>query len=839
MDLKNYQQKVLRIFEDFLVKADAERSKIQRMDPDLRQDYGQTWVKKAFNDAAPGEEFLDECKNGLNEAYPRVVLKVPTGGGKTMLALEAIRRYQNIFCQRQTGLVVWVVPSEVIYTQTIDRFRDRAHYYRQILNQISADRTLIKEKGARIMPTDIEENLVILFLMMQSINKSKTKEGLRVLRDSAGYADFFPLDHYYADHRELLKHFPNLDSTSETFNKIVLTSLANVIRIKKPLIIIDEIHKCFSEQAKGVIDDLNPSMALGLSATPKKEMNILARIGGRELLDEQMIKLDMHLRRAGRGQKSSWCEMLREIKAHRCKLEDCARKYQRNSERYIRPIALIQAEATGKEQRGKPDKVHSEDVRDYLVNELDVPAVEVAIKVSDKNEIERQDLLARDCEVRYIITKYALQEGWDCSFAYILGIIPKTRGGTSLTQLAGRVLRQPNAMKTGIAELDESYAYYCQGDSGDFLNGVIKGLKHEGLEDLVHHVADPAKPRSTRSVAIKGKFRKYDASFYLPIWLMCGNAEKRRFNYERDIRAHIEYAGLSLPDEKKKEIGRELGQLIERGDEQEITIDEGGRLVGMASGRQTQITRQIDMPLDMTTRLYEIMGNAFLAKIKSDEFLVALRESIEEEQLQRHFGFIVAKCSRWLTEQKQEMEESIFRDHVKQGRLGLTVSYDEGLGWRAPKKDKVGGETRTYQKYLYEELEREELNKLERGVADILENQERLLWWFRNRAKRNWYAIQGWRQQKVYPDFVAARRADNGKVEIVYVIESKGEHLVGNEDTTYKNDLLESMNNQQVKIVRQDNLIRDIQDKFGFYLIEGDGHEGKINKFFNTHQNDE
>ena len=85
----------------------------------------------------------------------------------------------------------------------------------------------------------------------------------------------------------------------------------------------------------------------------------------------------------------------------------------------------------------------------------------------------------------------------------------------------------------------------------------------------------------------------------------------------------MEYAGLSLPDEKKREIGRELGQLIERGDEQEITIDEGGRLVGMESGRQTQITRQIDMPLDMTTRLYEIMGNPFLAKIKSDEFLVA------------------------------------------------------------------------------------------------------------------------------------------------------------------------------------------------------------------------
>ena len=51
----------------------------------------------------------------------------------------------------------------------------------------------------------------------------------------------------------------------------------------------------------------------------------------------------------------------------------------------------------------------------------------VAIKTSEKDELKEVDdvggLLSRNAVTRYIITKQALQEGWDCPFAYVLAVL--------------------------------------------------------------------------------------------------------------------------------------------------------------------------------------------------------------------------------------------------------------------------------------------------------------------------------------------------------------------------------------------------------------------------------
>ena len=82
------------------------------------------------------------------------------------------------------------------------------------------------------------------------------------------------------------------------------------------------------------------------------------------------------------------------------------------------------------------------------------------------------------------------------------------------------------------------------------------------------------------------------------------------------------------------------------------------------------------------------------------------------------------------------------------------------------------------------------------SVGNILDNQEKILWWFRNRIGKQWYAIQGWHQYKIRPDFVAAKKTDDGKLELVYIIESKGMHLLGNVDSEYKKSVLDLMTEQ-------------------------------------------
>ena len=130
-------------------------------------------------------------KNGLGQPLPNFCLKVPTGGGKTLLAVKTIDLVNTIYRKRQTGLVLWIVPTTQIYRQTIQSLKDRDHPYRQHLDLATGGHTVIAEKTDRFSPQDVSENLVVLMLMLPSANR-KTKETLKVFKDSGGFQDFFP-----------------------------------------------------------------------------------------------------------------------------------------------------------------------------------------------------------------------------------------------------------------------------------------------------------------------------------------------------------------------------------------------------------------------------------------------------------------------------------------------------------------------------------------------------------------------------------------------------------------------------------------------------------------------
>ena len=130
-------------------------------------------------------------RDGLNRPLPCFCLKVPTGGGKTFLAVKAIDLINTSYLKRQTGLVLWIVPTTQIYRQTIKSLRNRDHPYRQHLDIASGGRTVILEKTDRFTPLDLEENLVVLMLMLQSAGR-KSKEVLMLFNDSGGFAVFFP-----------------------------------------------------------------------------------------------------------------------------------------------------------------------------------------------------------------------------------------------------------------------------------------------------------------------------------------------------------------------------------------------------------------------------------------------------------------------------------------------------------------------------------------------------------------------------------------------------------------------------------------------------------------------
>lgn len=838
MYLKNYQVKVVSTLKAFFSKAHSTKAEFEKASGSLPASVRKSlnWVSSTYENL--GYSFLDTPKTGLGNPYPRVVIKVPTGGGKTLLAVEAIREYQNLFVQKKTGLIVWVVPSETIYTQTVQKLRDKGNYLRQLLDQCSGGNTLILEKGQRLTKQDIEQNLVILFVMIQSVSRKNGKESLKVFQDSGGYEAFFPLDHRYDLHKQLIEQVPNLDvfAGADSAMPQIKTSLGNAIRLTNPLIVIDEIHKVFSEQQRKTIDDLNPSMILGFSATPREDMNIIVRISGLELKNEDMIKLDMHIIPPSNKRIIGWQTMLKEIRQHRDKLEKAANKLQKDRDIYIRPIALIQVEATGKDQRGKRNRIHSLDAKEQLVA-LGVPSDEIAIKTSSQNDIEDVDLFSRQCPVRYIITKEALKEGWDCSYAYILGVIPNVSSNTSITQLIGRILRQPFAKKTGIEELDESYVYYAKGGSRDLIKQVQAGFKHEGLEDLLSKV----KPRKSsddiqrKDVKIRKEFRrKYRGAFYLPLWVMVEESgKKRKFNYHIDIKPSLAFEAFQLSEAQIVAIVDALSEETRQRRTLAVTLDDQSHT--KFEEEVATVGEISEVSLSCATRRFsEVIENPFLARQKVEEFIAIVENRCGREKVQDHFGFIVAELVNNLNNYRLEQEETAFRSMMQSGKLVLAVSDDPALGYSVPRAESISVERapNPFSKYLYEDMELSSLNSLETKVAGILDQQEKLVWWFRNKVSRGWYAIQGWRQNKIHPDFVAAKRKGNGALELVYVLESKGEHLLGSPDTEYKNMVLQEMTKTKPQAYQMELQFGQVNENVAFYLVEQGKEDASIRELF-------
>jgi type III restriction enzyme len=835
--LKKYQINVVKALKDFYTAAyreHAETVPIIKQYPHKKSQLD--WVKGTFESL--GVIYKDSnTKTGLGDPYPRLVIKVPTGGGKTLLAVEAIREYQDIFVRRRTGLIVWVVPTETIYTQTVQKLRDKSNYLRQLLDQSSGGKTLILEKGQRLSQQEINDNLVILFVMIQSVSRQNGKEALKVFQDSGGYEGFFPQDHRYDLHKQLIEQIPNLDiiAGADSAMPQIRTSLGNAIRVTNPLIIIDEIHKVFSDQQRNTINNLNPSMVLGFSATPRDDMNILVRISGLELKNEDMVKLDMHVFPPTSKKTNGWETMLKEIKQHREKLEAKAKQLQKNENIYIRPIALIQVEATGKDQRGR-GRVHSLDAKENLIN-LGISADEIAIKTSSQNDIEDVDLFSRQCSIRYLITKEALKEGWDCSFAYILGVIPNVNSDTSIIQLIGRILRQPNAKKTHIRELDESYVYYAKGDSQILIDHVKAGFTREGLEDLIGKI----KPRKTgeeigtKPAPIKKEIaKKYRGSLYLPIWLIVEDAKHRRkLNYDIDIKSELEFETVTLTKEDIRIISEALSEETKERKPFAITLDEQSHTKYHDESIQKVSGDEINISY-LTRRMAEIVENPFLARKKAEEFLDDLIKSLGKERLHQHFGFIVAELFSILDRYRMKKEELVFTQLLKAGTLKLTVSDDEEIGYAVPKHDEVSLDhaPKMYERNLYEYVEESSFNSLERKVAQTLDEQEKLVWWFRNKVSRGWYSIQGWRKDKIRPDFVAAKRKEDGTVELVYVLESKGEHLVGNADTEYKSNVLQKMTDTKIEPIQMEFKFGKVNDRAAFYIIEDGKEEEKVRSLF-------
>ena len=837
MELKLYQQetvKKVKLYLESLAKFKGKNDKIITLDPELSINF----PLKAWEEVR--NTVYHSRKNGLGEELSDFYLKIPTGGGKTILACHVIDLINRIYLKKQTGIVLWIVPTTQIYRQTFDTLKNREHPYRQVLDISSGGRTVILEKTDKFTPLDVKENLVVMLLMLPSASR-QNKEVLKVFKDSGGFTDFFPQEDDRAGNEKLLKEFHNLDyfgGEYSFYGKIAKTSLGNTLRTLKPIIIIDEGHKAYSEIAQNTIRNFNPSIIVELSATPPKNSNILVNVSGQELNREDMIKLDLHV-----NSKLSldWKDTMLTSVEKRNFLEQRAKEYEANTGEYIRPICLIQAERTGKEQR-KTRYIHAEDVKEYLITQCGISPGDIAIKSSEKDDIEGIDLLSKTCQIRYIITKHALQEGWDCAFAYILTILTNPSSQLSMTQLVGRILRQPKARKTKVKDLDESYVFCFQHNAKELLENVRKGFESEGLGDLAGKVfideGDSGSMEATqeRFVGYRENFKKFEGRIYLPKFVIQEKAGWRDINYEMDILRRIEWDKISL--DALNEISLS-GSLTE---EQELVLGLGDE--NELVKEKERISKKGGLEINkvfMTRQILDVVPNPWIAHEIGGKVINTFIAKYDKKIVANNLVFIIEELRKHLEKEGNKLAEQVFRDLVKQKIVCFFLLSGKG-GYTLPNHIKVKNNSKALvrldnspiQRSLFDFVPEEEFNETEKSVAIYLDEQEKLLWWYRNLSRQDFY-IQGWKKHKIYPDFVFSDKDETTQDDYrkVYVVETKGTHLK-NEDTDYKKNVFDFCNNLGQRKDWEELNLEFSDKKIEFQVIFGDEWRKSINKIFSV-----
>ena len=439
--LKSYQRRALDSLERYFEAArlgDAEAAFAQTLDQGLADEY--------------------KPMPGL-PSVPYVCLRIPTGGGKTVMGAHIIQSAARTLLEREFPLVLWLVPTTQIKAQTLDAFRDPRHPYRQELDEAFGGHVAVLDVAdfPQIRPADLGTKVCVVIATVAALRVTD-KEGRKV----------------YEHHEDLEAHFAGSAKELEYLDKgtdgRALASFANLLKLHGPLVIMDEAHNATTPLSYAVYERLGPRAVVELTATPDlSSSNVLVSVSAFELKAEDMIKFPVVLKE----HNGQWQAAVSSAVARRKSLAKAAL----DEPDYIRPILLVQAESA----RGAATV---EEVKRHLLETDGVRENAIAIATGDQRGIDGVDLFARDCPIEVVITKQALKEGWDCSFAYVFCSVAQVKSDKDIQQLLGRVLRMPYATRRRQEVMNKAYAHVVSDSFGKAAGELTQSLIGIGFNPM-------------------------------------------------------------------------------------------------------------------------------------------------------------------------------------------------------------------------------------------------------------------------------------------------------------------------------------------------------------------
>lgn len=447
MFLKTYQAKTLDSLREYFQRA-GESDPKAAYDAMIAQPERQKMLGRWASAYRPIEALPD---------VPYVCVRVPTGGGKTLLAAHTISLARQDWIAREYPFVLWLTPSDAIRQQTADALKDRRHFYRQGLDAAFGGhvRVFDIEDFELIRPHDLRDNCCIVVGTVQTLRVTNTS-GRRV----------------YAHNENFEPHFAGVPKDAAGLerhgNNGVRYSFANLMHMLRPLLIIDEAHNNTTRLSYEAYERVNPCAVVEFTATPRLNSNLLHSVTGWELKEAQMIKLPIKLAE----HSGDWRAAVSGACVERARL---AQKADHDKD-FIRPIVLFQAQS-------KDGEIHADALRKHLLENEEIAPEKVVVATGGERGLEGVNLFDPACPVEYVITVQALKEGWDCSFAYVLCSVASANSETAVEQLLGRVLRMPYVTRRADADLNKAYAHMSEPNFAAAAKAVTAGLVRMGFDE--------------------------------------------------------------------------------------------------------------------------------------------------------------------------------------------------------------------------------------------------------------------------------------------------------------------------------------------------------------------
>ena len=395
---------------------------------------------------------------GLNGNRRQVVLKAPTGAGKTVMASEMLATLTEELQSRsdlpfRQVAFIWIAPNK-LHQQS----------YFKMKNFFTETKLL---KPVMFDELDQSDGIIhqgeVLFVNWESIN---SKNNLIV-----------------RDNEQGLSLYDIARKTREENIPII--------------VVIDEEHLFWTKTAdksKAVLEKINAKVEIRISATPKTQAEYLVNIDRQEVIREEMIKEGVLLNpdvTSGYANDIALNEhLINKALEKRQQIADAYKKEGVN----INPLLLIQLPNDTTDAMTADDTKIMEQVVQYLdvMQGINTDNHRLAVWLS-KQKTNLEDIERNDNITEVLLFKQAIALGWDCPRAAVLLIFRKLTSDAFTVQTVGRILRMPEQRFYRNPLLNKGYVYtdiskdkiQIVADDMDYLHkAVLQAVRRNNLDNV-------------------------------------------------------------------------------------------------------------------------------------------------------------------------------------------------------------------------------------------------------------------------------------------------------------------------------------------------------------------